>query len=155
MRQVSGWLAALVMVAAGMVFVPFGLYVWASSGPRPSGAAGAAARPVAEDVAVTGCRIDPASRRVLARVEAVSRTARAGAYVVTVEFRRGGDARGSAAPVTPDQGDDVPVRAQVTVAAGAPGEVGRAEAAGPVWPAGVVPWCGVAGVELSATPTAG
>ncbi|WP_330332323.1 hypothetical protein OHS33_23180 [Streptomyces sp. NBC_00536] len=126
----SGWLAALVMVAAGMVFVPFGLYVWASSGPEPP-------RPVAEDVAVTGCRIDPASRRVVAGVEVVSRTARPGRYVVTVEFRRG------------EAGNDVPVQAVVKLAAVHPGEVGHAEAVGPVWPAGVIPWCGIAGVDLS------
>ncbi|MFI5981591.1 hypothetical protein ACIBEA_12015 [Streptomyces sp. NPDC051555] len=142
MKQVSGWLAALVMVAAGMVFVPFGLYVWASSGPGP---AGTAARPVAEDVAVTGCRIDPASHRVLAGVEVVSRTARSGSYVVTVEFRRG------AAGATGDaEAADVPVRSLVKVAAPRPGEVGRGEAVGPAWPAGVVPWCGVAEVELVA-----
>ncbi|MER5727820.1 hypothetical protein ABT084_05590 [Streptomyces sp. NPDC002138] len=142
MKQVSGWLAALVMVAAGLVFVPFALYVWASSGPEPSGAA---ARPVAEDVAVTGCRIDPASRRVLARVEVVSRTGRPGSYVVTVEFRQGGTG-GSGAT-----GSDVPVQSLVRVAAVRPGEVGQGEAVGPAWPAGVVPWCGVASVELSPT----
>ncbi|MDJ0385901.1 hypothetical protein [Streptomyces sp. G-G2] len=142
MRQVSGWLAALVMVAAGLVFVPFGLYVWASSGPAPAGSP--TARPVAEDVAVTGCRIDPASRRVLAEVEAVSRAARTGFYVVTVEFRQGG--AGAA-------GGDIPVQSLVRVAGARPGAVAHGEAVGPAWPAGVVPWCGVAGVEF--TPAAG
>ncbi|MFE9563077.1 hypothetical protein ACFYM0_18450 [Streptomyces sp. NPDC006487] len=107
----QGWLVALVFVAGLLVFAPLGLYVWA--GGRPAVRSAEAAR---EDVRITGCRIDPASRRVVASVEAVNGFPEQGAYVVTVEFReqpppaRDGSARpaspagpaGPAAPGSPD-----------------------------------------------------
>lgn len=105
----QGWLVALVFVAGLLVFAPLGLYVWAGGAPaaRPAGSA-------RDDVRISGCRIDPASRRVVASVEAVNRFPGTGAYVVTVEFRDhptpdpdGGQASG-------------PARAAASGSAGAP-----------------------------------
>ncbi|WP_327254660.1 hypothetical protein [Streptomyces sp. NBC_01244] len=107
----QGWLVALVFVAGLLVFAPLGLYVWA--GGRPA-ARSAEAAP--DDVRITGCRIDPTSRRVVASVEAVNGFPEQGAYVVTVEFReqppaardgsagpaaRPGSRNGSAGPAAP------------------------------------------------------
>ncbi|MBT1188746.1 hypothetical protein HET69_33380, partial [Streptomyces sp. CJ_13] len=74
----QGWLVGLLVLAGLLVFAPLGLYVWASGEPAPQAPATAAG-----SVRVTGCRIDPASRRVVAGVEATGQ----GSYVVTVEFR--------------------------------------------------------------------
>ncbi|MEU3406243.1 hypothetical protein ABZ766_20205 [Streptomyces sp. NPDC006670] len=125
----QGWVVGLVSLAGLLVFAPLGLYVWASS---PAGPAGPAAPP--PEVRVTGCRVDPASRRVLADVEA--RGGR-GSYVATVEFRDRkppqADARTSQTLVRlPGLAPDVPPA--------------RTEAVGPVWPPATPPWCGVAAV---------
>ncbi|WP_405489501.1 hypothetical protein [Streptomyces sp. NBC_00096] len=89
----QGWLVALVFVAGLLVFAPLGLYVWAGGVPpaRPAGAA-------RDDVRITDCRIDPASRRVTATVEALNGFPVPGSYVVTVEFREA-PPTGQAAPL--------------------------------------------------------
>ncbi|WP_329380089.1 hypothetical protein OG625_14220 [Streptomyces sp. NBC_01351] len=134
----QGWLVGLVTLAGLLVFAPLGLYVWASGdGPRA-----AAPRPAVEYVRVTGCRIDPASRRVLAAVEATGRAEGPGAYVVTVEFRD----RAVAAPGSRT------AQSLVKIPGVAPAAMERAEALGPVWPAGATPWCGVADAEFTAAP---
>lgn len=134
----QGWLVGLVTLAGLLVFAPLGLYVWASGGgPREP-----ASRAAVEDVRVTGCRIDPASRRVVAAVEARGRAEGTGAYVVTVEFRE------SAAP---DPGGRS-AQSLVRIPGVAPGATEYAEALGPVWPVATVPWCGVAGAEFGRTP---
>ncbi|MER5932923.1 hypothetical protein [Streptomyces sp. NPDC002054] len=129
------WFVGLVGLAALLVFAPLGLYVWASGGS--SQPAGAAAHVPAEDAAVSGCRIDPASRRLLAAVEVTSRAPGVGSYVVTVEFRQ-----------DPPVGT---VQALVRLDRVAPGVIAHGEAVGPVWPAGVAPWCGVVGAEFAAS----
>lgn len=129
----QGWLVTLVCVAGLLVFAPLGLYVWAGDAPAP--------RPVSaarEDVRIADCRIDPASRRVTASVEAVNRFPGEGAYVVTVEFR-----------AKADQGPgDRGAQALVKVPGVLPGATERGEAVGPVWPPAQVPWCGVAAAEF-------
>ncbi|MCY0925921.1 hypothetical protein OTB20_06815 [Streptomyces sp. H27-H1] len=153
----QGWLVALVFVAGLLVFAPLGLYVWAGGAPaaRPAGSA-------RDDVRISGCRIDPASRRVVASVEAVNRFPGPGAYVVTVEFRDhptrdldGGQASGSAraaasgsagAPASgPDQvSPPTPERAAASGSAGTPDRAPGAAAdrvADPV----VAPAAGVSG----------
>ncbi|MFG2294930.1 hypothetical protein [Streptomyces sp. NPDC048603] len=129
----QGWFTGLVGVAALLVFAPLALYVWAGgSGSAPPGGG----YEPAADAAVSGCRIDPASRRLLAEVEVTSRAPGAGSYVLTVEFRQ-----------EPPVGT---VQALVRLDGVAPGATVRGEAVGPVWPAGVAPWCGVAGAEFTA-----
>ncbi|GAA1592953.1 hypothetical protein GCM10009731_53190 [Streptomyces globosus] len=132
-----GRLLGLSAVAAVLVFTPLGLYVWGGGGP-----AAAPPRGALEDVRVTGCRVDPASRRVVAAVEASGRPGGAGAYVVTVEFRDDDGSRpgGRAA------------QALVRIPGVAPRAVERGEAVGPVWPFAAVPWCGVAGAEFTPAP---
>src|SRR5215216_5764890 len=151
----QGWLVALVFVAGLLVFAPLGLYVWAGSAPpvRPAGAA-------RDDVRITDCRIDPASRRVAATVEAVNRFPGRGAYVVTVEFReqpeQGTDR--SPAPVlpavsaggTPVGGGPGP-QALVKIPGVRPAGTERGEALGPVWPPATTPWCGIAAADFSPT----
>lgn len=121
----QGWLVGLLVLAGLLVFAPLGLYVWASGEPAPQAPATAAG-----SVRVTGCRIDPASRRVVAGVEATGQ----GSYVVTVEFR--------------DQADPGPgvrsAQALVKIPGVTPATPERAEAIGPVWPPATIPWCGVA-----------
>lgn len=138
----QGWLVALVAVSGLLVFAPLGLYVWASGGGAPQEEP---PRPATQDVRVTGCRVDPASRRVSATVEARGRAEGTGAYVVTVEFR--------------DRAEADPARraaqALVKVPGVAPGATEYAEAVGPVWPVATVPWCGVAGAEFTPAPTDG
>lgn len=131
----QGWLVGLVTVAGLLVFAPLGLYVWASGGDPPQ----PPPRAAVEDVRVTGCRIDPASRRVVAAVEATGRVEGPGAYVVTVEFRDRAEAdpQGRAA------------QALVKIPGVAPGATEYGEAVGPVWPVATVPWCGVAGAEFA------
>ncbi|WP_330298277.1 hypothetical protein [Streptomyces sp. NBC_00503] len=131
----QGWLVALVCVAGMMVFAPLGLYVWAGGAPAPR--PGSAAR---EDVRITDCRIDPASRRVVASVEAVNRFPGAGAYVVTVEFRE----KETRAP------GDRWAQALVKIPGVAPGATEHGTSLGPVWPPDTVPWCGVAAAEFTA-----
>lgn len=150
----QGWLVALVFVAGLLVFAPLGLYVWA--GGAPAARAAGAAR---EDVRITDCRIDPASRRVTASVEAVNRFPGEGSYVVTVEFREqpaGADPAGPAA-VVPEPGDAAPAargpQALVKIPGVRPAATERAEAVGPVWPAATIPWCGIAAAEF--VPDAG
>ncbi|MEU6861753.1 hypothetical protein ABZ924_00530 [Streptomyces sp. NPDC046876] len=139
----QGWLVGLVALAAGLVFAPLGLYVWASGGPGGAGAAGAGPpRAAVEDVRVSGCRVDPVSRRVVAAVEVAGRPGGVGAYVVTVEFRE----KAEAAP------GERAAQALVKVPGVAPGATERGEAVGPVWPAATVPWCGVAGAEFERAP---
>lgn len=138
----QGWLVGLVTIAGLLVFAPLGLYVWASGGepqePPP--------RAAAQDVRVTGCRVDPASRRVAAAVEATGRAEGVGAYVVTVEFRDRAEA---------DPGRRA-AQALVRIPGVAPGATEYGEAVGPVWPVATVPWCGVAGAEFTpATPAPG
>lgn len=133
----QGWLVGLVTLAGLLVFAPLGLYVWASGG-EPSEAPPRAA---VEDVRVTGCRIDPASRRVVAAVEATGRAEGAGAYVVTVEFRDGAE---------PAPGRRA-AQSLVKIPGVAPGATEYGEAVGPVWPVATVPWCGVAGAEFAPT----
>ncbi|MEV7612448.1 hypothetical protein [Streptomyces sp. NPDC089799] len=118
-------------VAALLVFAPLALYVWAGDASAPPGAAYEPAR----DAAVSGCRIDPASRRLLAEVEVTSRAPAPGSYVLTVEFRQ-----------EPPVGT---VQALVRLEGVEPGATVRGEAVGPVWPAGVAPWCGVAGARFT------
>ncbi|MEU9304682.1 hypothetical protein [Streptomyces sp. NPDC048269] len=125
----QGWLVGLVTLAGLLVFAPLGLYVWASGEPP---------REVVEDVRarVTGCRIDPASRRVAATVEVTGQ----GSYVVTVEFRD---------REHPGPGARV-AQALVKIPGVTPGTPEHAEAVGPVWPAATTPWCGVADAVESA-----
>ncbi|MFD3719942.1 hypothetical protein [Streptomyces sp. NPDC058674] len=134
----QGWLVGLVTLAGLLVFAPLGLYVWASGGP--SDGAGAP-RPALEGVRVTGCRIDPASRRVVAGVEAAGRPEGPGAYVVTVEFRD--TARAEPGGRSAESLVRIP---GVAVTA-----TEHAEALGPVWPVATVPWCGAAAATF--TPT--
>ncbi|MET9882309.1 hypothetical protein ABZZ20_03965 [Streptomyces sp. NPDC006430] len=133
----QGWLAGLTVLAGLLVFAPLGLYVWASGEPGA-----ASSRDAAQDVRVTGCRVDAGSRRVAASVEVAGRPAGVGAYVVTVEFRESRD---------PEPGERV-AQALVKVPGVAPGATEHAEAVGPVWPAATVPWCGVAGAEFTPAP---
>ncbi len=138
----QGWLVGLVTVAGLLVFAPLGLYVWASGGEPQQ----APPRAAAEDVRVTGCRVDPASRRVVAAVEATGRAEGIGAYVVTVEFRDRAEA---------DPGRRA-AQALVRIPGVAPGATEYGEAVGPVWPVATVPWCGVAGAEFTQpTPAPG
>ncbi|MGW1764458.1 hypothetical protein ACWCQL_10310 [Streptomyces sp. NPDC002073] len=130
-----GWQVALVLVAALLVFAPFVLYSWAAIGPRPQPRPQAAPPPpVAQDVTLTGCRVDPASRRVVADIRVTSRRAQPARYVVTVEFRRDAGKPG-------ESGRDAVVDLAPR------GSAGR-EVRGPVWAAGVVPYCGVSSVVL-------
>ncbi|MET9855177.1 hypothetical protein ABZY57_19825 [Streptomyces sp. NPDC006450] len=132
----QGWLVALVFVAGLLVFAPLGLYVWAGGAP--------AARPAAaarDDVRITGCRIDPASRRVVASVEAVNGFPEPGGYVVTVEFRE--------QPPPAARGP----QSLVKIPGVPPAATERAEAVGPIWPPATVPWCGVAAVDFAPDPT--
>ncbi|MET9466803.1 hypothetical protein ABZY44_18760 [Streptomyces sp. NPDC006544] len=129
----QGWLVSLVCVAGLLVFAPLGLYVWAGDAPAPRPASAAA-----QDVRITDCRIDPASRRVTASVEAVNRFPYGGAYVVTVEFRA------QAHPEPGDRGAQVLVKVPGVL----PGATEHGEAVGPVWPPAQVPWCGVAAAEF-------
>ncbi|MFD9355547.1 hypothetical protein [Streptomyces sp. NPDC060031] len=133
----QGWLVGLVVLAGLLVFAPLGLYVWASGEPGA-----APPRAAVEDVRVTGCRIDPASRRVVATVQAAGRPQGLGAYVVTVEFRE----RADAVP------GDRAAQALVRLPGVAPAAVEHAEAVGPVWPPSTPPWCGVAAAEFRPTP---
>ncbi|WP_327304907.1 hypothetical protein OG730_16100 [Streptomyces sp. NBC_01298] len=147
----QGWLVALVFVAGLLVFAPLGLYVWAGSAPaaRPAGAARG-------DVRITGCRIDPASRRVVASVEAVNGFPEPGAYVVTVEFReppaatvRGvPESRGPEVPAPMARGPQTLVR----IPGVRPAATERAEAVGPVWPPATIPWCGIAAAAFAPDP---
>ncbi|APU41897.1 hypothetical protein [Streptomyces sp. NRRL F-4428] len=138
----QGWLVGLVAIAGLLVFAPLGLYVWASGGGQHE----APPRAAVEDVRVTGCRVDPASRRVAAAVEATGRAEGVGAYVVTVEFRDRAEA---------DPGRRA-AQALVRIPGVAPGATEYGEAVGPVWPVATVPWCGVAGAEFTpATPAPG
>ncbi|QES49871.1 hypothetical protein DEJ50_20645 [Streptomyces venezuelae] len=144
MPRWQGWFVGLVGLAALLVFAPLGLYVWASGGSsEPAGAVGVAAAPYVpvEDAAVSGCRIDPASRRLLADIEVKSRAPGVGSYVVTVGFRQ-----------DPPLGT---AQALVRLDRVAPGIAARGEAVGPVWPAGVTPWCGVVGAEFEGAEFAG
>ncbi|MEU9146187.1 hypothetical protein [Streptomyces sp. NPDC048349] len=129
----QGWLVGLVTMAGLLVFAPLGLYVWASGGASPRGPV-----EVEPQARVTACRVDPASRRVVATVEVTGR----GSYVITVEFRDqeypGPGTRAS--------------QALVKIPGVLPGAAERAEAVGPVWPVATVPWCGVA--EAYADPAA-
>lgn len=137
----QGWLVGLVTLAGLLVFAPLGLYVWASGGDGPPAAEPGGA--AAQYVRVTGCRIDPASRRVVAPLEAVGRPDGPGAYLVTVEFRDSAEA---------DPGRRA-ARALVRVPGVAPGATEYGEALGPVWPPATVPWCGVAEAEFTPQPT--
>ncbi|MCB5178452.1 hypothetical protein [Streptomyces antimicrobicus] len=139
MTQMRGWLVSLVALAALLVFGPLGLYVWASGGADGGSAAaegggGPAGIAPRDELALTGCRIDPASRRVVADVRVVGGRTGPAVYVATVEFREG-----PAGPTT---------RALVELTPAA-----DAEAIGPVWPPGATPWCGLAGAELSPAPS--
>ncbi|MEW2413723.1 hypothetical protein AB0953_08370 [Streptomyces sp. NPDC046866] len=139
----QGWLVGLVALAAGLVFAPLGLYVWAGGGGAEAGAAGAGpARAAVEDVRISGCRVDPVSRRVVAAVEVAGRPEGVGAYVVTVGFRE----KAEAVP------GERAAQALVKVPGVAPGATERGEAVGPVWPAAAVPWCGVAAAEFERAP---
>ncbi|MFD8020049.1 hypothetical protein ACFXJO_32880 [Streptomyces lavendulae] len=122
----QGWLVGLVGLAGLLVFAPLGLYVWASGGDGPAEA------PPPPDVRVTACRVDPASRRVVAAVEARG----TGSYVVTVEFR-------DREPPAPDART---ARALTAMPGLTPAAPAQAEAIGPVWPPSTTPWCGIAGV---------
>ncbi|MEU8433434.1 hypothetical protein AB0F18_11030 [Streptomyces sp. NPDC029216] len=121
----QGWVVGLVVLAGLLVFAPLGLYVWASSPGRPASAA------PPPEVRVTGCRVDPQSRRVLAVVEARGGQ---GSYVVTVEFR---DRR----PSAPDARTSQSLVRLPGLTPGTP--AARTEALGPVWAPATVPWCGV------------
>ncbi|MFD9408953.1 hypothetical protein ACFWBN_18300 [Streptomyces sp. NPDC059989] len=138
----QGWLVGLVTLAGLLVFAPLGLYVWASGGGGP---VAAEPRAAAEYVRVTGCRIDPASRRVVAPVEAAGRPEGPGEYIVTVEFRDSSppDPAGRAA------------QSLVKIPGVASAATEHAEAIGPVWPAGTTPWCGVAGATFALTAVPG
>ncbi|MCJ1677827.1 hypothetical protein MTF65_10825 [Streptomyces sp. APSN-46.1] len=127
----QGWLVGLVVLAGLLVFAPLGLYVWASGDPPPSAVPPA----VAESVRVTGCRIDPASRRVVAGVEASGQ----GSYVVTVEFRDSED---------PQPGTRS-AQSLVKIPGVTPATPEQAEAIGPIWPPATTPWCGIADYSLA------
>ncbi|MER5761780.1 hypothetical protein [Streptomyces sp. NPDC002082] len=133
----QGWLVALVFVAGLLVFAPLGLYVWAGGRPavRPAGAA-------PDDVRITDCRIDPASRRVVASVDVVNGFPEPGAYVVTVEFRE------QPVPGPADRGP----QALVKIPGVRPAATERTEVLGPVWPPAATPWCGVAAAEFAPDP---
>ncbi|RPF45898.1 hypothetical protein EDD96_2464 [Streptomyces sp. Ag109_G2-6] len=133
----QGWVVGLVGLAGLLVFAPLGLYVWASSPSRPADATAAPPQ-----VRVTDCRIDPASRRVMASVEARGGQ---GAYLVTVEFRDR-EPSASASASAGDAGARVS-QSLVRLPGLAPDTPpARTEAVGPVWPPSTAPWCGVAGV---------
>ncbi|MEU9378539.1 hypothetical protein AB0D94_32965 [Streptomyces sp. NPDC048255] len=134
----QGWLVGLVVLAGLLVFAPLGLYVWASGGDPPA----PPPRAAVEDVRVTACRIDPASRRVVAGVTAAGRPEGLGAYVVTVEFRE---------TAQPDPAQRA-AQALVKIPGVAPGATESGEAVGPVWPIATVPWCGVAAAAFTAEP---
>ncbi|MFK0232409.1 hypothetical protein [Streptomyces vinaceus] len=134
----QGWVVGLTVLAGLLVFAPLGLYVWASGEPGA-----APPRPAVEDVRVTGCRIDPGSRRVVAAVEVSGRPEGTGAYVVTVEFRERADRDPAAAR---------PPQALVRLPNVAPTAREHAEALGPIWPASTVPWCGVAAADFTTAP---
>lgn len=121
----QGWLVGLMGLAGLLVFAPLGLYVWASGGDGT-------AAPPPPDVRVTACRVDPASHRVAATVEARGE----GSYVVTVEFR-------DQQPPGPDTRAS---RSLVRVPGLTPAVPSYAEAIGPVWPPATTPWCGVAAI---------
>ncbi|MCX5404972.1 hypothetical protein OHA37_13890 [Streptomyces sp. NBC_00335] len=143
----QGWLVALVFVAGLLVFAPLGLYVWAGGAPaaRPAGAARG-------DVRITGCRIDPASRRVVASVEAVNGYPERGAYVVTVEFREPSAPTRPGAPPRSGAPAARGPQALVRVPGVRPAAVEHAEALGPVWPPATIPWCGIAAAEFAPDP---
>ncbi|MFC9297518.1 hypothetical protein ACFTWH_20745 [Streptomyces sp. NPDC057011] len=134
----QGWAVGLVTLAGLLVFAPLGLYVWASGG----GPVAAEQRAALEYVRVTGCRIDPASRRVVAPVEATGRAEGTGEYVVTVEFR-------DAPP--PDPGSRT-AQSLLKIPGVAPAAMESAEAIGPVWPPSTPPWCGIAAATFTRTP---
>ncbi|MFJ4778715.1 hypothetical protein [Streptomyces sp. NPDC088762] len=136
----QGWLVGLVTLAGLLVFAPLGLYVWASGGG--GGPAAAQPRAALESVRVTGCRIDPVSRRVVAPVEAVGRPEGPGEYIVTVEFR-------DSPPPDPSARA---AQSLVKLPGVAPGTTERAEAVGPVWPPSTTPWCGAAEATFTRTP---
>ncbi|WP_405978987.1 hypothetical protein [Streptomyces sp. NBC_00158] len=122
----QGWVVGMVCLSGLLVFAPLGLYVWASGSP-------AAPPPAPPEVRVTGCRIDPPSRRVVAVLEARGE----GSYVATVEFR-------DRQPEAPDARE---ARTLVRLPGLTPsGPPARPEAVGPVWAPGAGVWCGVAGV---------
>ncbi len=133
----QGWAVGLTVLAGLLVFAPLGLYVWASGEPGA-----APPRPAVEDVRVTGCRIDPGSRRVVATVEVSGRPEGTGAYVVTVEFRE---------KATPDPAAR-PSQALVKLPGVAPGATEHSEALGPIWPPATTLWCGVAAAEFESSP---
>ncbi|MCX5145755.1 hypothetical protein AB0C90_26095 [Streptomyces sp. NPDC048550] len=132
----QGWAVGLTVVAGLLVFAPLGLYVWASGEPGA-----APPRPAVEDVRVTGCRIDPGSRRVVATVEVAGRPEGTGAYVVTVEFREKADPDPDAAAR--------PAQSLVKLPGVAPSATEHAEALGPLWPPATTPWCGVAAADFT------
>ncbi|WP_327361789.1 hypothetical protein [Streptomyces sp. NBC_01296] len=132
----QGWAVGLTVVAGLLVFAPLGLYVWASGEPGA-----APPRPAVEDVRVTGCRIDPGSRRVVATVEVAGRPEGTGAYVVTVEFREKADPDPDAATR--------PAQSLVKLPGVAPSATEHAEALGPLWPPATTPWCGVAAADFT------
>ncbi|MFI1455066.1 hypothetical protein [Streptomyces roseus] len=132
----QGWVVGLTALAGLLVFAPLGLYVWASGEPGA-----APPRPAVQDVRVTGCRIDPGSRRVVAAVEVSGRPEGIGGYLVTVEFRERATVDPAAARAP---------QALVKLPNVAPDATEHAEALGPVWPASTVPWCGVAAAEFTA-----
>lgn len=136
----QGWLVGLVTLAGLLVFAPLALYVWASGGGPP---AAPPSRAALEDVRVTGCRIDPASRRVVAAVEAAGRAEGPGAYVVTVEFRDSAQARPGGRTA----------RSLVRIPGVAPAATEHAEALGPVWPPESAPWCGAAEATFTPDPS--
>ncbi len=133
------------LVAALLVFAPFVLYSWAAIGPQTRPEAQEtreAAGPPARDVALTGCRVDPATRRVSAEIAVTAAAAHRGTYRVTVDFRRAEQAAGEGAKGL----------ALVDVREAAAGAVRSGRAVGPVWPRGVVPYCGVYAVAVTAGP---
>ncbi|MFE5535231.1 hypothetical protein [Streptomyces sp. NPDC056492] len=134
----QGWAVGLTVLAGLLVFAPLGLYVWASGEPGA-----APPRPAVEDVRVTGCRIDPGSRRVVATVEVSGRPEGRGAYLVTVEFRERATADPAAARAP---------QALVKLPNVVPAATEHAEALGPIWPAAATPWCGIAAAEFQPGP---
>ncbi|GAA3377441.1 hypothetical protein [Streptomyces sp. W1SF4] len=120
-------MAGMVCLSGLLVFAPLGLYVWASGSP-------AAPAPAPPEVRVTGCRIDPPSRRVVAVLEARGE----GSYVATVEFR-------DRPPTTPDARESRTLVRLPGLTRDTP-TAARTEAVGPVWAAGTGVWCGVTGV---------
>lgn len=131
----QGWLVGLVTLAGLLVFAPLGLYVWASGG-------GDSARPAVEYVRVTDCRIDPSSRRVVARVEATGHPDTRGEYIATVEFR-------DAPP--PTQGARA-AQTLLKIPGVSPSTTEQSEAVGPVWPPATTPWCGITTATFTPTP---